>query len=147
MSDQLHKETQLQAEAMLKIAEVLGEKIDRLSIRVDEGVGNDIQIVVDRMSDAIRAMSTVNGGRARSAQASRTRASPFFTGHSVPPFRSTVTQVSSTAIAGRSSMLRTRPPATIVSPMNTGARNWAEMASTASGSPAHATTPQPCGPW
>ena len=45
---------------MLKIAEVLGEKIDRLSIRVDEGVGNDIQIVVDRMSDAIRAMSTVN---------------------------------------------------------------------------------------
>ncbi|MDP9301711.1 MAG: hypothetical protein M3P43_12595 [Actinomycetota bacterium] len=59
LSDQLHKETQLQAEAMLKIAEVLGEKIDRLSIRVDEGVGNDIQIVVDRMSDAIRAMSTV----------------------------------------------------------------------------------------
>ena len=59
LSDQLHKETQLQAEAMLKIAEVLGEQIDRLSIRVDEGVGNDIQIVVDRMSDAIRAMSTV----------------------------------------------------------------------------------------
>jgi len=59
LSDQLHKETQLQAEAMLKIAEVLGEKIDRFSIRVDEGVGNDIQIVVDRMSDAIRAMSTV----------------------------------------------------------------------------------------
>jgi len=59
LSDQLHKETQLQAEAMLKIAEVMGEKIDRLSIRVDEGVGNDIQIVVDRMSDAIRAMSTV----------------------------------------------------------------------------------------
>jgi hypothetical protein len=59
LSDQLHKETQLQAEAMLKIAEVLGEKIDRLSIRVDEGVGNDLQIVVDRMSDAIRAMTTV----------------------------------------------------------------------------------------
>jgi hypothetical protein len=59
LSDQLHKETQLQTEAMLKIAEVLGEKIDRLSIRVDEGVGNDLQIVVDRMSDAIRAMTTV----------------------------------------------------------------------------------------
>jgi hypothetical protein len=59
LSDQLHQETQLQAEAMLKIAEVLGGKIDRLSIRVDEGVGNDLQIVVDRMSDAIRAMSTV----------------------------------------------------------------------------------------
>ncbi len=60
MSDQLHRESQSQAETMLKVAEVLGEKIDRLSLRVDEGVGNDIQIVVDRMSDAIRAMSTVN---------------------------------------------------------------------------------------
>jgi hypothetical protein len=59
MSDQLHKETQLQAEAMLKIAEVLGAKIDRVSIRMDEGVGNDLHIVVDRMSDAIRAMGTV----------------------------------------------------------------------------------------
>jgi hypothetical protein len=60
LSDQLHRESQSQAEAMLKVAEVLGGKIDRLSVRMDEGVGNDIQIVVDRMSDAIRAMSTVN---------------------------------------------------------------------------------------
>jgi hypothetical protein len=59
VTDQLHREGQEQAEAMLKVAEVLGAKIDRLSIRVDEGVGNDLQIVVDRMSDAIRAMSGV----------------------------------------------------------------------------------------
>jgi len=59
VADQLHREGQGQAEAMLKVAEVLGQKIDRLSIRVDEGVGNDLQIVVDRMSDAIRAMSGV----------------------------------------------------------------------------------------
>jgi hypothetical protein len=58
MSDQLHHEGQSQAEAMLKIAEVLGEKIDRLSVRVDEGVGGELQVVVDRMSDAIQAMST-----------------------------------------------------------------------------------------
>ncbi len=58
-ADQLHREGQEQAEAMLKVAEVLGAKIDRLSVRVDEGVGNDMQIVVDRMSDAIRAMSGV----------------------------------------------------------------------------------------
>lgn len=58
-ADQLHREGQAQAEAMLKVAEVLGAKIDRLSVRVDEGVGNDLQIVVDRMSDAIRAMSGV----------------------------------------------------------------------------------------
>jgi hypothetical protein len=59
VTDQLHREGQEQAEAMLKVAEVLGAKIDRLSVRVDEGVGNDLQIVVDRMSDAIRAMSGV----------------------------------------------------------------------------------------
>jgi hypothetical protein len=57
MSEQLHKETQSTAEAMIKVAEVLGEKIDRLSVRVDEGVGGDLQIVIDRMSDAIQAMS------------------------------------------------------------------------------------------
>jgi hypothetical protein len=60
MSDQLHREGQAQAEAMLKVAEVLSDKIDRLSVRVDEGVGGDLQIVVDRMSDAIRAMSAAN---------------------------------------------------------------------------------------
>jgi hypothetical protein len=59
VADQLHREGQEQAEAMLKVDEVLGAKIDRLSVRVDEGVGNDLQIVVDRMSDAIRAMSGV----------------------------------------------------------------------------------------
>jgi hypothetical protein len=57
VSDQLHTETQSTAEAMIKVAEVLGQKIDRLSVRVDEGYGQDMQVVVDRMSDAIRAMS------------------------------------------------------------------------------------------
>jgi hypothetical protein len=57
ITDQLHKETQSTAEAMVKVAEVLGEKIDRLSVRVDEGYGNDVQVVIDRMSDAIQAMA------------------------------------------------------------------------------------------
>ena len=57
MTDQLHKETQSTAESMVKVAEVLGEKIDRLSVRVDAGYGNDVQIVIDRMSDAIQAMA------------------------------------------------------------------------------------------
>jgi hypothetical protein len=59
ISDQLHKETQSTTESMVKVAEVLGEKIDRLTVRVDEGVGSDVQVVIDRMSDAIQAMSTV----------------------------------------------------------------------------------------
>ena len=57
MADQLHTETQSTAEAMVKVAEVMGQKIDRLSVRIDEGYGNDIQIVIDRMGDAIQAMS------------------------------------------------------------------------------------------
>jgi len=57
MSDQLHKETQSTAEAMLSIAERLNSKLDRLTSIVDEGYGSDVQIVVDRMSEAIQAMS------------------------------------------------------------------------------------------
>jgi hypothetical protein len=57
MSDQLHKETQSTAEAMLTVAERLNAKLDRLTTIVDEGYGNDVQIVVDRMSEAIQAMS------------------------------------------------------------------------------------------
>jgi hypothetical protein len=57
MSDQLHTESQSTAEAMLKVAERLSDKIDRVSAIVDEGYGNDVQIVVDRMSEAIQAMS------------------------------------------------------------------------------------------
>jgi hypothetical protein len=57
MAEQLHREGQSQAETMLKVAEMLSGKLDRLTVRVDEGVGSDIQVVVDRMSDAIQAMS------------------------------------------------------------------------------------------
>jgi hypothetical protein len=57
MSDQLHKESQSTAEAMLNVAERLSDKIDRVSVIVDEGYGNDVQVVVDRMSEAIQAMS------------------------------------------------------------------------------------------
>ncbi len=59
VSDQLHQETQSTTESMVKVAEILGDKIDRLSVRVDEGYGNDIQVVIDRMGDAIQAMSSV----------------------------------------------------------------------------------------
>jgi hypothetical protein len=63
VSDQLHSETQSTAEAMIKVAEVLGQKIDRLSVRVDEGQSSELQVVIDRMSDAIRAMSTARPQR------------------------------------------------------------------------------------
>ena len=61
---EVRQETQSTAEAMVKVAEVLGQKMDRLTVRVDEGYGNDLQVVIDRMSDAITALS----GRARREQ-------------------------------------------------------------------------------
>ena len=57
MSDQLHKDSQSTAESMLTVAERLADKIDRVTVMVDEGYGNDVQVVVDRMSEAIQAMS------------------------------------------------------------------------------------------
>ena len=59
VSDQMHSESQSTAESMIKVAEVLGQKIDRLAVRVDEGNGAELQVVIDRMTDAIRAMSAV----------------------------------------------------------------------------------------
>jgi hypothetical protein len=57
LSEQLQQESRATTEAMLKIAEALSQRIERLAVRVDEGVGSDLQIVIDRMSDAIQAMS------------------------------------------------------------------------------------------
>jgi hypothetical protein len=64
MTEQLHSEAQSTVETMAKVAEVLAQKMDRLSVRVDEGYGNDLQIVIERMSDAISAISGL-GGRQR----------------------------------------------------------------------------------
>lgn len=61
MTEQLHSESQSTVETMAKVAEVLAEKMDRLSVRVDEGYGNDLQIVIERMSDAISAISGLGG--------------------------------------------------------------------------------------
>jgi hypothetical protein len=58
MSDQLHRESQSNVETMAKVAEVLAEKMDRIAVRVDEGFGDQIQVFVDRMTDAIRTLST-----------------------------------------------------------------------------------------
>ena len=57
MGERLHQESQSTSESIAKVAEGLGERIDRLAVKVDEGVDGDLQIVIDRMSDAIQAMS------------------------------------------------------------------------------------------
>jgi hypothetical protein len=41
---------------------VLGDKIDSMSGRVEDDYANDLQVVIDRMGDAIQAMSVVGHG-------------------------------------------------------------------------------------
>jgi hypothetical protein len=57
MGERLHQESQSTAETIVKVAEVLGERMDRLAVKVEEGMDGDLQVVIDRMSDAIQAMS------------------------------------------------------------------------------------------
>jgi len=64
MAEQLHRESQSTVETMAKVAEVLANKMDRISVRIDEGYGNDLQVVVERMSDAIAAISGIGRNRA-----------------------------------------------------------------------------------
>lgn len=63
MTEQLHRESQSTVETMAKVAEILAQKMDRLSVRIDEGYGNDVQVVVERMSDAISAISGMGRNR------------------------------------------------------------------------------------
>jgi hypothetical protein len=64
MAEQLHRESQSTVETMAKVAEVLARKMDGISVRIDEGYGNDLQVVVERMSDAIAAISGMGRNRA-----------------------------------------------------------------------------------
>jgi uncharacterized Zn finger protein len=64
MAEQLHRESQSTVETMAKVAEVLANKMNSISVRIDEGYGNDLQVVVERMSDAIAAISGMGRNRA-----------------------------------------------------------------------------------
>ena len=143
VSDQLHKETQSTAESMVKVAEILGNKIDRLSVRVDEGYGNDLQVVIDRMGDAIQAMSSVRRGLIGLSRGLRRRAArrpPRLIGYSVYR-RAHTTHVSTISGPLTASTTARCPPASIVSPMWTGVRNRAVSLTTLAGSPpAQSTT-------
>jgi hypothetical protein len=63
MGEQLHRESQSTVETMAKVAEVLAAKMDGISVRIDESYGNDLQVVVERMSDAISAISGLGRNR------------------------------------------------------------------------------------
>jgi hypothetical protein len=58
MADQLHRESQSNIETMAKVAEVLSEKMDRVTVRVDERIGDQMQMMVGRMVSAIRSLGT-----------------------------------------------------------------------------------------
>ncbi len=63
VADELHRESQSTLETIAKVAEVLANKMDRLTVRVDESVGGELQPVLDRMTDAIVALARQRQGR------------------------------------------------------------------------------------
>ena len=138
------------AESVAKSQEMLAQRVDRMAAKIGEQHDNDIQVVVDRMGDAMHASRawaghrsetrTATGSTSSRAQASQTSASPRRIGLSVRPSRSSVTHRSRTARRASASTERTDPPATIVSPISTGARNCARSRATPSASPSHPVT-------
>ena len=63
LADQLHSESQSTVETMAKVAEVLADKMDRMSVRIDESYGGDLQVVIERMSEAISTLSGMGAQR------------------------------------------------------------------------------------
>jgi hypothetical protein len=57
MAERMHRETQSTAETMAKVAEILAEKMDRLTVKIDDVYGNDLQVVIERMAEAVHEMS------------------------------------------------------------------------------------------
>jgi hypothetical protein len=57
LAERMHRETQSTAETMAKVAEILAEKMDRLTVKIDDVYGNDLQVVIERMAEAVHDMS------------------------------------------------------------------------------------------
>ncbi len=63
MAERMHRETQSTAETMAKVAEVLAEKMDRLTVKIDDVYGNDLQVVIERIGQSMRELAAM--GRER----------------------------------------------------------------------------------
>jgi len=137
------------AESVAKSQEMLAQRIDRMASKIGERYDNDIQIVIDRMGDAMHALASLGrtpratagartGSSSSSPQASWTSASLRRIGYS-----SSVALERDPHVEDGPSRVgverRTLPPATIVSPMKTGARNCTRSRFSAAASPSHAT--------
>ncbi len=58
------------AESVAKSQEMLAQRIDRMAAKIGERYDNDIQIVIDRMGDAMHALASL-GRTPRRAAADR----------------------------------------------------------------------------
>ena len=135
ISDQLHQETQSTTESMVKVAEVLGEKIDRLTRAGRRGrrqrhAGRDRS---HERRDPGDVGDTPQRLRSHGSAESHGRVAALDRplGRAVALARDPQARAWPCALPASSE--RTRPPATISWPIDTGARNCAEIVVTASG--------------
>ncbi len=63
MAERMHRETQSTAETMAKVAEILAEKMDRLTVKVDDVYGNDLQVVIERIGQSMRELASMSRER------------------------------------------------------------------------------------
>lgn len=63
IATQFHRDTQETAESIARIADALERRIDEMASRISQRYDNDIQVVVERMGDAMHALGSL--GRQR----------------------------------------------------------------------------------
>ncbi|MFB3739459.1 MAG: hypothetical protein ACE14W_10920 [Candidatus Velamenicoccus archaeovorus] len=63
IADQLHRDMQSTAESVARLGDMLERKVDEMAARMDKRQENEIQVVIDRMGDAMHALASL--GRPR----------------------------------------------------------------------------------
>ncbi len=59
LTEQLHRDTQAMAESVAKAGEVIGQKVDRIAAQISQRSDSDMQMVIERMGDAMHALASL----------------------------------------------------------------------------------------
>jgi hypothetical protein len=59
IADQLHRDVQSTAESVARLGDMLERKVDEMAARIGKRQENEIQVVIDRMGDAMHALASL----------------------------------------------------------------------------------------
>jgi hypothetical protein len=63
IATQFHRDTQETTEQIARIADALERRIDEMASKISQRYDNDMQVVVERMGDAMHALGSLGRGR------------------------------------------------------------------------------------